>query len=119
VLNVSPGRSLKNPFRIVPYAYYSGSVLNANVGQIQAQINKKDFDLKITCLASKFTHEIRYFEFNRPDDGRLITAFFQVIQKPDIVIGCFDDYPPVLEETENVVPLLRLKIPTRQLQQDY
>jgi hypothetical protein len=84
--------------------------------------------LKITCLASTFTHEIRYFEFNRPDDGRLITAFFQVIQKPDIVIGCFDDCedaielinnPPVLEETENVVPLLRLKIPTRQLQQDY
>lgn len=79
--------------------------------------------MKITCVASTFTHEIRYFEFTRPDDGRLITAFFQVVQKPDMSIGCFDDYeeavelindPPVLEEVKNVIPLLQLKIPTWQ-----
>jgi hypothetical protein len=90
--------------------------------------NQKDFDLKITCLASTFTHEIRYFEFTRPDDGRLITAFFQVVQKPGIGIGCFDDCeeafelinnPPVLEDTKNVIPLLQLKIPTWQYHQEY
>jgi hypothetical protein len=89
--------------------------------------NQKDFDLKITCIASTFTHEIRYFEFIRPDDGRLITAFFQVVQKPDIAIGCFDNCeeaielinnPPVLENTKNVMSLLQLTIPTKQFQQD-
>lgn len=71
--------------------------------------------MKITCFVSTFTHEIRYFEFIRPDDGRLITAFFQVVQKPDIVIGCFDDCaeaidvinnPPILENNKNVMSLL-------------
>lgn len=84
--------------------------------------------MKITCIASNFTHEIRYFEFIRPDDGRLITAFFQVVQKPDIGIGCFDDCeeaidlinnPPVLEHTKNVIPLLQLKVPTSQYLQTY
>jgi hypothetical protein len=51
-----------------------------------------------------------------------------VIQKPDIVIGCFDgceeaieliNNPPVLEVTKNVVPLRQLKIPTWQSHQDY
>ncbi|HCS65131.1 MAG TPA: hypothetical protein DIW64_14270 [Cellvibrio sp.] len=83
--------------------------------------------MKITCLASTFTHEIRYFEFLRPDDGRLITAFFQVVQKPDIAIGCFDDCeeaielinnPPVFEDTRNVMPLFQLKIPTWQFHQE-
>ena len=78
-------------------------------------------------MASTFTHEIRYFEFIRPD-GRLITAFYQVVQKPDIGIGCFEDYekaaelinnPPVFEDTKNVIPLLKLKIPTWQFHQDY
>ena len=91
-------------------------------------MDQKDFDLKITCIASTFTHEIRYFQFIRPDDGRLITAFSLVVQKPDISIGCFDDCeeaielinnPPKLEETINIMPLLQLKIPTWQFHQEY
>jgi hypothetical protein len=84
---------------------------------------KGQFDLKYwppMSSAANFTHEIRFFEFIRPDDGRLITAFFQVVQKPEIVIGCFDDCeeaidlisnPPVLEDTKNVIPLVQLNIP--------
>jgi hypothetical protein len=84
--------------------------------------------MKITCIASTFTHEIRHFQFFRPDDGRLITSFFQVVQKPDTGIGCFDECeeaielinnPPVLEDTKNVIPLLQLKIPTWQSHQYY
>lgn len=40
VSNIDPCKTLKSPFRVAPYTYYSGSLLNANVIQFQPQINK-------------------------------------------------------------------------------
>lgn len=56
--------------------------------------------MKITCVATTSTHEIRFFEFTRPD-GRTITSFFQVVTKPDLGIGCFDFYEDAIKLFNN------------------
>lgn len=76
--------------------------------------------MKITCVADNLTHEIRHFEFIRPN-GILITSFFQVVRKPDIGVGCFDVYEdavdlinrrPALDDSKNIIPFIKFKIIT-------
>jgi hypothetical protein len=52
--------------------------------------------LKISIITSNATHEIRFFEFIAPA-GWTITSFFQVVEKPDIGIGCVDSFNEALE----------------------
>jgi hypothetical protein len=49
----------------------------------------KGLNLKISNIAKTRYHEIRLFEFCA-SDGRTITSFFQVIELPNVSLGCFD-----------------------------
>lgn len=62
--------------------------------------------MKITVVAATPSHEIRFHEFVAVN-GRTITSFFQIVEKPDIGIGCFDKYEDAYELMSN--PPVRTK----------
>lgn len=52
--------------------------------------------MKISIVAETECHEIRFFEFLTPY-GRTVTSFFQVVEKPNIGIGCYAEYSDALD----------------------
>ncbi len=47
--------------------------------------------MKISTIANTDSHALKFYEFTAPT-GRLITAFFQVVDKQGKSIGCRDTY---------------------------
>lgn len=56
--------------------------------------------MRISTIADTNNYEIRFYEFIAPA-GWTITSFFQVVAKPDFILGCFDTLDAAMSQLEN------------------